>query len=145
MTRLENKWEQLYGSQYFDEKQLDYSIVEQHKKMLNYLSDIGNTASFIFDLYKQQYIYASQNLNEMLGIDLQILVSDEGMKTIDNLIHPNDNQQFEQMQLDLYSFLFSLPAGLYADHCPDSWIYIHFYFLFQPLIKWITNIFIHFE
>lgn len=116
MTRLENKWEQLYGSQYFDEKRLDYSIVEQHKKMLNYLSDIGNTASFIFDLYKQQYIYASQNFNEMLGIDLQILVSDEGMKTIDKLIHPDDNHQFEQMQLDLYSFLFSLPASHKMDY-----------------------------
>lgn len=116
MNKLGNKWKQLYEAQCFDERLLDYSIVEQHKKMLNYLSDTGNTASFIFDLYRQQYIYASQNFNEMLGIDLQKLVSDEGMKTIDNLIHPNDNHQFEQMQLDLYSFLFSLPVSRKMDY-----------------------------
>lgn len=116
MNRVKNKWEQLYESQCFDERLLDYSIVEQHKQLLDYLSDTGNSASFIFDLYKQQYIYASRNFNEILETDLRMLASDEGMQIIDNLLHPDDNCQFEQMQLDLYSFLFSLPVSHKMDY-----------------------------
>lgn len=123
MNTFGNKWEQLYKSQYFDERLLDYSIVEQHKQLLDYLSDTGNSASFIFDLYKQQYIYASRNFNEILGTDLRMLASDEGMQIIDNLLHPMT--------------IFSL------NKC--NWTYIHFCFLFLFLIRWIINIFIHSE
>lgn len=116
MNGLKNRWKQLYESQCFDERLLDYSILEQHKKLLDYLSDTGNSTSFIFDLYKQKYIYASRNFDEILGIDLRMLMSDEGMQMVDDLLHPDDNCQFEQMQLDLYSFLFSLPVARKMDY-----------------------------
>lgn len=111
MSALKDKWTKLYESQCFDESLLDYSIIKQHEQLLNYLSTVGNSAVFIFDLYKQRYIYASQNFNEILGMDLRDLISKEGQQVTDNLLHPEDNFQFEQIQLNLYSFLFSLPAS----------------------------------
>lgn len=116
MNNSENNWKRLYESQRFDESSLDYSIVEQHKQLLNHLSITGNSASFIFDLYKRQYIYASQNFSEIIGTDLRKLVSNEGQQVTDNLLHPEDNAQFEQMQLNLYSFLFSLPPSRKMDY-----------------------------
>lgn len=109
MSEVNNKWEILYNSQSFYKELLDYTIIERHKQMLEQLSVTGNSASFIFDLYKREYIYASQNFNEILGIDLRKLVSDEGQQVTDTIIHPDDNALFEQMQYDLYMFLFALP------------------------------------
>lgn len=116
MSTSKEKWIKLYESQCFDESSLDYSIVEQHRQLLDYLSAVGNSAAFIFDLYKQQYIYASQNFNEILGTDLRDLLGKEGQQVTDNLLHPDDNFQFEQIQLSLYSFLFSLPVSRKMDY-----------------------------
>lgn len=116
MNKSENQWKRLYESQSFDESLLNYSIVEHHKQLLDYLSIVGNSASFIFDLYRREYIYASQNFNEILGIDLRKLVSNEGQQITDDLLHPEDNFQFAQIQLNLYSFLFSLPVSQKMDY-----------------------------
>lgn len=116
MSQPGHKWNELYESQYFDDSLLDYSIVEQHKQLLDYLSTVGNSASFIFDLYKRQYIYASQNFTELLGMDLRRIVSDKGLQVSDDLLHPDDNSRFEQMQFDLYTFLFSLPVSRKKDY-----------------------------
>lgn len=116
MSASKDKWAKLYESQCFDESLLDYSIIERHEQLLNYLSTVGNSAVFIFDLYKQQYIYASQNFNEILGIDLRDLLSKDGQQVTDNLLHFEDNFQFEQIQLNLYSFLFSLPVSQKMDY-----------------------------
>lgn len=116
MSTSKDKWTKLYESQCFDENLLDYSIVEQHKQLLDCLSIVGNSASFIFDLYKQEYIYASRNFNEIVGIDLRDMLGKEGHQVTDYLLHPEDNFQFEQIQLNLYSFLFSLPVSRKMDY-----------------------------
>ena len=116
MSETSGKWEALYKSQLFDNELLDYSIVEQHKQMLEQLSVTGNSASFIFDLFRREYIYASQNFNEILGIDLRKLVSDEGQQVTDTIIHPDDNVLFEQMQYNLYMFLFAMPVNQRMDY-----------------------------
>lgn len=116
MRELKDKWAKLYSSQLFNEELLDYTIVERHKQMLDQLSITSNSASFIFDLFKLEYIYASQNFNDILGIDLRKLVSDEGQQVTDTIIHPDDNALFEQTQLDLFMFLFSLPTHQKMDY-----------------------------
>lgn len=116
MGTSEDKWRKLYASQRFDECSLDYSVVTRHCQLLDYLSAAGKSAAFIFDLFRQQYIYASPNFNELLGTDLRELLLPEGGQITDRLLHPEDNYQFEQIQLYLYSFLFSLPASRKTDY-----------------------------
>lgn len=111
MSELNNNWEILYKSQSFDNELLDYVIVERHKQMLEQLSITSNSASFIFDLFKREYIYASSNFSEILGVDLRTLINDEGLQITDIILHPDDNLLFEQTQHDLYTFLFSLPIN----------------------------------
>ena len=111
-----DRWKKLYDSQCFDPGRLDYTLVERHTGMLEQLSATGNSASFIFDLNRREYIYASQNFNEILGIDLRKLVSDDGQEVTDTMLHPDDNALFEQMQLNLYTFLFSLPVSEKRDY-----------------------------
>lgn len=51
----------------YDEKKLDYSVVDKHSRALQTLSDLGNSGTGIFDLCKREIIFYSSNFGELLG------------------------------------------------------------------------------
>lgn len=79
-----------YLSQYdFNEEILDYSIVDNHIKTLQSISDIGNSGTGIFDVSKKEAIFYSSNFGKLLGYspsDYQTL----GQNFFAKKIHPED-------------------------------------------------------
>lgn len=55
-------------SQYkFDEKDLDYALLDKHKVALQVLSDLGNSGISVFDVYKRKVVFYSSNFGAQLG------------------------------------------------------------------------------
>jgi DNA-binding CsgD family transcriptional regulator len=73
----------------FDETKLDYSIVQKHSVVLQTLSDIGNSGTSIFDLYKRQIIFYSSNFGGLLGYEPSDY-KDIGQMFFASKIHPDD-------------------------------------------------------
>lgn len=79
-----------YLSKYnYDENSLDYSIVDQHIKTLQYLSEIGNSGTGIFDLSKKKVIFYSSNFGKLLGYNTEDYGS-IGQEFFEKKIHPED-------------------------------------------------------
>lgn len=72
-----------------DEKDLDYSKIEKYQKILQSLSDIGNSGTGIFDFSKRQFIFYSSNFGELLGYKLSDY-QELGQHFFADKIHPED-------------------------------------------------------
>jgi DNA-binding CsgD family transcriptional regulator len=73
----------------FDEKSLDYAIVERHVHNSIILSKIGNSGVSIFDLNRKEHLFYSLNFAELLGYNLETIKT-HGQDFIDDKIHPAD-------------------------------------------------------
>ena len=73
----------------FEEKDLDYSILEKHRVVLQTLSDIGNSGINVFDLSTRQIVFYSSNFGVLLGYqpsDYEVA----GQQFFYDKIHPED-------------------------------------------------------
>jgi len=86
---LTELYRDLLNAQIFDEKLLDYSVAEKHKTMLQQLSVIGNSSISVFDHYKKEHIYYSDNFCRFLGYESGFIDKRE-KDFIDSKIHPDD-------------------------------------------------------
>ena len=51
----------------YDEKDLDYTLVDKHVSVLKTLSSIGNSGFSLFDIHKRQVLFYSSNFGQLLG------------------------------------------------------------------------------
>ena len=68
---------------------LDYSKIDTHTTTLQYLSNIGNSGTGIFDLHKKEMIFYSSNFGNLLGYELADY-QDIGQMFFADKIHPDD-------------------------------------------------------
>lgn len=73
----------------FNERNLDYSVIDKHTTVLQTLSDIGNSGTGIFDLCKREVIFYSSNFGVHLGYELNDF-KDIGQQFFAGKIHPDD-------------------------------------------------------
>ncbi len=73
----------------FDEKSLDYSIIDNHKVILQTLSDIGNSGISVFDLCKREIVFYSANYGHLLGY-VKSDYETTGQEFFASKIHPED-------------------------------------------------------
>jgi len=73
----------------FDEKDLDYSLVNKHISMLQAISDIGNSGTILFDVNKKEVLFFSANFGKLLGYTPSDY-AEEGHLFFDQKIHPED-------------------------------------------------------
>ncbi|MDR2938073.1 MAG: LuxR C-terminal-related transcriptional regulator [Prevotellaceae bacterium] len=109
MSKVREKWEALQQQQAFDEARLDYDLVRRHMQRLEEFAATGSSSFFIFDVFKQQYIYASENTNRLLGPNFRQVMVHQEISTLDGVIHPDDEAAHERTRLQFYTFLGSLP------------------------------------
>ncbi len=92
-------------SQYhFEEKNLDYRIIEKHVRSLQVLSDISNSGVQIFDISRLQIIFFSSNFGKLLGYktaDYENL----NYSFFENKIHPEDSPQLACYGLSVLKIL----------------------------------------
>ena len=91
---------QLLHQQNFVPDELDYSILEQHKPILQKLADVGNSIVTVFDMYKKEHVFHSHNAGAVLGYssDLQ---EENSNYFIDDKVHPDDDVMLNQNSITI--------------------------------------------
>lgn len=78
-------------SQYrFEEKNLDYTLIDKHIRSLQVLSDLSNSGVQIFDISKLQIIFFSSNFGKLLGYKTSDY-EDLNYNFFEVKIHPEDS------------------------------------------------------
>ena len=86
---LANTYAELLNQQKFVPKELDYSIFDKHKPLLQSLANLGNSGISVFDLFKKEHLFYSPNFGQLIGYDLQ-QIGKKGQAFLDAKIHPDD-------------------------------------------------------
>ncbi len=73
----------------FNERNLDYSVIDKHTTVLQTLSEIGNSGTGIFDLCKREVVFYSSNFGVLLGYELNDY-KELGQQFFAGKIHPDD-------------------------------------------------------
>jgi len=79
----------LLHQQNFKESELDYAIFDRHLPLLQGLSSIGNSVVSVFDCFKKNHIFYSNNFGQFLGYTLD-QITEGGEHFLDTKIHPED-------------------------------------------------------
>ena len=87
LTELKRQYAQLLASMTFDQKNLDYSVLEKHKPWLDELDKFSRSAISVFDMNRKTHVYISGFYRKRLGLPDNKL---EGPEGFDQLMHPDD-------------------------------------------------------
>lgn len=94
----------------FDETDLDYSILDKHKPLLQLLSEIGNSGITVFDMFQKKHVFTSFNYSTLLGYDL-VEVERIGSPYFDAKIHPDDFVQLTRNGITVLKFYDTLTTS----------------------------------
>jgi len=89
VKKLYEIYSSLLEKQLFNEHDLDYAILEQHKTVLQKLAETSNSFITVFDLYKKKHVFHSANFESFLGYSNYDL-ENGGEYFLDSKIHPED-------------------------------------------------------
>jgi len=103
---LTNTYAELLDQQKFVAQDLDYSIFDKHKPLLQSLANLGNSGISVFDLYKKEHLFYSPNFGQLIGYDLQ-QIEEKGQAFFDSKIHPDDLKKLLQNGISLLKLYFS--------------------------------------
>ena len=100
--------EELWAQQNLSATEIDYSIWERDRSMLHQMSKVSHTCTFVVDVYKCKYTFASSNFADLLGYDRHKIVTLEKQGDyLESRIHPDDRQQLADLQVRLGQFIYS--------------------------------------
>lgn len=109
--------EEMWAKQHLSASDIDYSIWERHKNMLKQLSKFNWNCTFVVDVYKCRYAFASSNFVDLLGYDShKIATLEKQGDYLESRIHPDDLLQLKNMQVHLGKFIYSLPVEQRNDY-----------------------------
>ena len=86
----------------FDE--IDYSILEKRKEDWIKLSEITHSIVLVFDCYTNKFVFVSDNIPKLYGVDSRRLFVD-GHRQVIQLIHPDDIDYGLLVRKKIYSIL----------------------------------------
>ncbi|WP_195470611.1 LuxR C-terminal-related transcriptional regulator [Bacteroides xylanisolvens] len=102
--------EEMWAKQHLSAVDINYAVWERDKSMLHQLSKMGRNCTFVVDVYKCKYAYASPNFVDLLGYDShKIETLEKQGDYLESRIHPDDRAQLVALQVTLSQFIYSLP------------------------------------
>ena len=109
--------EEMWARQNLSAADIDYSIWERDKLMLHQMSRLNQSCTFVVDVYKFRYAFASSNFVDLLGYDSHKIATLERQGDyLESRIHPDDQQQLQALQIRLSQFIYSLPPEQRNDY-----------------------------
>lgn len=107
IKKLHEIYFKLLNKQQFDEKELDYSILEKHVPVLQKLAETSNSLITVFDLFQKKHVYHSNNFEAFLGYTkTDFNEGDEYF--LDSKIHTEDYIALLQNGITLFKLLSSI-------------------------------------
>lgn len=109
--------EEMWAEQQISATDIDYNVWERDRLTLNQLSRINRNCTFVVDVYKCRYAYASSNFADLLGYDShKIATLEKQGDYLESRIHPDDRSQLIALQIRLSQFIYSLPPEQRNDY-----------------------------
>lgn len=110
--------EQLWARQHLSISDIDYDIWERDKSMLYQMSRLVRSCTFVVDVFKCRYAFASSNFVDLLGYDRHKIDTMERQGDyLESRIHPDDLSQLKSLQVELGRFINRLPIEQRNDFC----------------------------
>lgn len=102
--------EEMWAKQQLSADDVNYAVWERDKAMLRHLSKMSKSCTFVVDVYKCRYAYASSDFVDLLGYDSDKIATLERQGDyLESRIHPDDRSQLAALQVQLSRFIYSLP------------------------------------
>lgn len=105
----------LLAQQQFLEQELDYSLLEKHKLLLESLAQVNNSGITVFDLFRREHIYTSYNFSEIFGYDLAAIEA-QGNDYFNSRVHPEDFIKLLRNGISIMTFFYQLPPAERANY-----------------------------
>lgn len=103
--------EEMWAKQQISATDINYDVWEQDKSMLQQLSKVNRNCTFVVDVFKCRYAYASPNFVDLLGYDKHKIATLERQGVyLESRIHPDDREHLAALQIKLSQFIYNLPA-----------------------------------
>ncbi|MDO8365448.1 MAG: PAS domain-containing protein, partial [Saprospiraceae bacterium] len=99
----------------FDEKDLDYSVMEKHAVALQTLSNIGNSGISVFDVYKRQVAFYSSNFGALLGY-VPTDYEKTGQQFFEDRIHVEDKLKLSHQGVSVFKIFNNLSSEDKLNH-----------------------------
>lgn len=109
IEKLQKTYLNLLEKQQFDEKELDYSILETQTPFLQKLAETSNSLITVFDLFQKKHIFQSSNFETFLGYKKNEFEK-EGEHFIDSKTHADDYIALLQNGITLFELLTSITS-----------------------------------
>lgn len=85
----------------YDEKDLDYTLVDKHISVLQTLSSIGNSGFNLFDIHKRQVLFYSSNFGQLLGYQRSDY-EQIGQQFFIDRMHPEDALNLSSLSVSIF-------------------------------------------
>lgn len=115
ITKLYHEYFELLDRQHFNVKELDYEILNHHIVFLKKMDSIDNSSISVFDLFKKQHVFVSENYSKMLGYDLS-KAEEQGNSFFDSKVHPADFIHNLKLGIELIKLTLLVPVNERKDY-----------------------------
>ena len=108
----------MWAKQHLSIHDIDYAVWERDKSMLHKMARVSRNCTFVVDVYKNKYVYASPHFANLLGYDEdEIATLEKQGDYLESRFHPDDFDQLVDLQIKLGQFIYNLPVEQRNDYC----------------------------
>lgn len=111
MNKPEMTREDMWAKQALEPAGLDYSVWERDRAVLSRRAVVSRSCTFVVDVYRCRYAFASSGFADILGYDRRMLEKIErNGDYLESRIHPDDLSRIKSLQVDLARFIYNQPV-----------------------------------
>lgn len=102
----------MWAKQSLSPQEIDYSVWDRDKAMLQQMAKINSSCTFVVDVCKCRYTFASSNFAGLLGYDSRKIemIEEYDDDYLESRIHPEDLLNIKSIQISLSHFIYSQPT-----------------------------------
>lgn len=93
----------------------DASVIEKWAPIWRLISNVCQSAVFVYDCFTKKFIYVSEYGLSPFGLNVDALLS-EGRNAMSDVLHPEDSQTLMLLRKKVFKFLQGLPADEVKDY-----------------------------
>ena len=108
----------MWAKQHLSIHDIDYAVWERDKSLLHKMARVSRNCTFVVDVYKNKYVYASPHFANLLCYDEdKIATLEKQGDYLESRFHPDDFDQLVDLQIKLGQFIYNLPVEQRNDYC----------------------------
>lgn len=115
IKKITTTYLQLLNQQQFIIDEVDYSILEKHKPMLQMLATVGNSSVSVFDALEKKHVFYSSNFGNLLGYFFDKKIYNE-QEYMDAKIHPEDHLELMKNGISILKLFYKFSIDEKNNH-----------------------------